>query len=194
MANYVIVLNWNGWKDTIECLESVFRLDCKDFRVIVCDNASTDGSLERLKEWARGEIQFGEIQSGAVNPGLCHLSNPPVLKPIPYIQLTREEAESCDGVGSAPLVLIEAGANLGYAGGNNVGLRYALGDATAEFFWLLNNDTVADPGALAEMILFMRQHPNVGLCGSLNLSYFEPQRTLLRGGGRYNRWTARVSK
>jgi hypothetical protein len=110
------------------------------------------------------------------------------------VQLTREQAESGENACSAPLVLIQTGANLGYAGGNNVGLRYALRDQTANFFWLLNNDTVVAPDALAEMIHFMQRHLKVGLCGSLNLSYFEPKETLVRGGGKYNRWTARTSR
>ena len=47
----IIILNWNGWKDTIECLESVFRIDYPNYQVIVLDNASTDGSVERIKAW-----------------------------------------------------------------------------------------------------------------------------------------------
>ena len=35
---YIILLNWNGWKDTIECLESVFRSQYDHYKVIVCDN------------------------------------------------------------------------------------------------------------------------------------------------------------
>jgi len=36
---YVILVNWNGWRDTIECLESLLMSDEPDFRVIVCDQA-----------------------------------------------------------------------------------------------------------------------------------------------------------
>ena len=41
--------------------------------------------------------------------------------------------------------IIEAGANLGYAGGNNTGIRHALKDA-AEFVCILNNDVTVEPG------------------------------------------------
>lgn len=47
--------------------------------------------------------------------------------------------------------LIESGANLGYAGGNNLGIRHAL-RAGADAVWILNNDTLADPAALAELV------------------------------------------
>jgi len=45
----IIILNWNGWKDTIECLESVFRNTYPKYQVIVVDNGSTDGSMEKIK-------------------------------------------------------------------------------------------------------------------------------------------------
>jgi len=34
----IIILNWNGWKDTIECLESVFKNIYPNYQVIVVDN------------------------------------------------------------------------------------------------------------------------------------------------------------
>jgi len=89
MYSSVIVLNWNGWKDTIECLESLFRLDCPDFRVVVCDNASADGSMEKIKKWARGDLL-----AESANPQLSYLLAHPFTKPIPHLELTREQAES----------------------------------------------------------------------------------------------------
>src|SRR5918997_2832779 len=86
---HVLVLNWNGWRDTLECLESVFRVDYANLRVIVCDNASTDGSLERIKEWAEGRL----APDPAPNERLRHLSSPSVPKPIEYVEYGRAEAE-----------------------------------------------------------------------------------------------------
>ena len=45
----VVVLNWNGWKDTISCVESLQQLDYPDFWLIVVDNASSDDSVTRIK-------------------------------------------------------------------------------------------------------------------------------------------------
>ena len=53
---------------------------------------------------------------------------------------------------AAQLVLIQNGSNLGFAGGNNVGLRFALRDPALQYFWLLNNDTVVQPGALSALV------------------------------------------
>ena len=52
----VILLNHNGWADTIECLESLFRCDYPNFKVIVCDNGSTDESFALLTAWAEGRL------------------------------------------------------------------------------------------------------------------------------------------
>src|SRR5215210_5475186 len=52
---YIIILNWNGWKDTIECLESLQQLDYPNFRAVVVDNGSSDDSLHRIERWASGD-------------------------------------------------------------------------------------------------------------------------------------------
>ena len=47
---FIIILNWNGYKDTAECLQSLCRLSYPSYEVIVADNDSADGSVSRLKE------------------------------------------------------------------------------------------------------------------------------------------------
>jgi hypothetical protein len=58
----------------------------------------------------------------------------------------------------------------------------------------LNNDTVVEPDALLAMVRLMEQRPELGLCGSLNLNYFNPTLVQAQGGMAYNRWTGRVSR
>ena len=50
---YVIVLNYRGADDTIACLNSLAKLDYPDVRLIVVDNASGDGSVEKLKTFQK---------------------------------------------------------------------------------------------------------------------------------------------
>lgn len=46
----IIVLNWNGAKDTIECLDSLKKINYPNYRIIVVDNGSTDGSPEAIRK------------------------------------------------------------------------------------------------------------------------------------------------
>jgi len=183
MNVYVVLVNYNGWRDTIECLETLFRSRAS-FRVLVCDNGSTDRSLERIAAWAEGLLDFLPL-----NSPLKRLLHAPLERPLPYARYTKEEAEAGgDAADSVPLVLIECGANLGFAGGNNVGLRYALGRADFDYAWLLNNDTAVEPDALGAMLCRLKEAPGAGLCSSTLLEYHRPERIQSLGGGWYCKW------
>lgn len=182
---YVVVLNWNGWRDTLACLESVLRSDYTAFRVIVCDNASSDGSPERIKAWAAGELEPACPPAAAVR----RCVRAPVAKPIAWLELTRTEAETVAASRpDVPLTLIHTGGNLGYAGGNNIGLRYALARGDAAYCWVLNNDLVIAGDAISRLVERMQAQPEAGLCGSVLLDYHAPERVQALGGATYNRW------
>lgn len=182
---YVVVLNWNGWEDTLACLESILRSDYPALRVIVCDNASTDGSPERIKAWAAGAL---EPACAPIKP-VSYPIRPPVAKPIACLELTRAEAQRNPALlPDVPLTLIHTGGNLGYAGGNNIGLRYALARGDADYCWVLNNDLVIAPDALSSLVARMQAQPEAGLCGSVLLDYYTPQRVQALGGAKYNPW------
>jgi len=53
----IIILNWNGWEDTVECLESIFQINYHNFVVIVVDNASEDDSIEKLRQYCNGILK-----------------------------------------------------------------------------------------------------------------------------------------
>src|SRR3989344_6423355 len=67
------------------------------------------------------------------------------------------------------VILIETENNLGFTGGNNIGIRSAL-DVNADFIWILNNDTLVDKNILSTIEVF--KDPNVGIVGSK--IYFAP--------------------
>ena len=183
---YIILVNWNGWADTVECLESVFRQDYPNYRVVVCDNASADGSLGHLEAWAEGRALYVPPEASP----LRHLTTPALRKPLDFLTLNRERAER-GGDGTDPaLLLVDGGGNLGFAGGNNVGLRYALARGDADYLWLLNNDTVVEPDCLTRMVRRLHDHPGRATCGSRVLFYDHPETVQALGGGRFNRWTA----
>jgi GT2 family glycosyltransferase len=178
---YIIVLNWNGWKDTSQCLESVFRSDYPNFRVIVCDNRSTDGSMQKIKDWAEGKLIVDE----KINEKLQPLISPPLEKPLANVQYTRTEAEEGgkNDDEEIPLVLIQNDSNAGYSGGNNVGIRYAL-KKNADYIWLLNNDTVVTDSTLKELVYRMQSDENPGLVGAVIYHASEPSKIQAYGGGK----------
>ena len=69
-----------------------------------------------------------------------------------------------DRAGTDPRIrLIENGDNLGFAGGNNIGIGAADGD----YVLLLNNDTYMPPGAIAAMVRHLERNPQIGIVGPL---------------------------
>ena len=180
----IVILNWNGWEDTIECLESVLRSDYTNYQVIIVDNDSHDGSLDYIKAWAEGELN---VRIDPDNP-LRKLSYPPVRKPIPYVYYKRDEAEKNgyskkkEGLKEVvrnnntitteyPLIFIQTGNNLGFAGGNNVGIRYAI-RSNADYVLLLNNDTVVEPSFLKGLVYTGKQDDKIAILGSIIADYY----------------------
>jgi GT2 family glycosyltransferase len=46
----IVIVNWNGYEDTIECLDSLRSLEYPNYLVIVVDNASSDDSGRKIRE------------------------------------------------------------------------------------------------------------------------------------------------
>ena len=183
---YVLLVNWNGWTDTVECLESLFRCEYPNLKVIVCDNGSSDDSLSRLREWAQGKSSSPPVPGSPLKE---LVSQKTTAKPVSFVEYDRDEAEEGGDSSADPeLVLIDTGANLGFAGGNNVGLRYLLARADFDYVWLLNNDTVAEPHALTSLVERMEKSSEIGICGSTLLHYETPDKVQARGGAWYCKW------
>jgi GT2 family glycosyltransferase len=183
---YIVVLNWNGWQDTIECLESVFRLEYPGFTVIVCDNASSDGSMEKIQDWAGGHIR-----AACSSPDLRRLVMPPCPKPVAFVAIPASEVAAPTAPPDVRLVLIRTGANLGFAGGNNVGIRYALARGHRGYIWLLNNDTVIEPDSLSALVRMAQCDSMLGICGSLLRNYHAPH-DVQTTGRTYRPWSGRT--
>lgn len=79
------------------------------------------------------------------------------------------------------VTLIETGHNLGYVGGNNVGLEYA--NAThADYALLLNNDTEVAPDFLSLLVDAAETDPKIGIVGPTIYYHTEPERIWSAGG------------
>lgn len=135
----IIVLNWNGRDLTLDCLRSLAAVTTPHVRIIVVDNASTDGSAGAVRQ------QYG-----------------------------------------SRVTLIENAQNLGFAAGNNVGIRRAL-DEGADFVLLLNNDTVVAPDFVEHLHKPMLTTPDIGITAP-KIYYAEPKNQIWFAGGELSMW------
>lgn len=83
--------------------------------------------------------------------------------------------------------LVLTGKNLGFSGGCNAGIRRALAES-ADYVWLLNNDAIADPGALDALVHKAESAPRIGAVGSAIYCMEEPAKLQAWGGGYVNFW------
>lgn len=136
-----VILNWNGWRDTLECLEALKRSTYSNLSIVVVDNGSANDSVARIKS-----------------------SRPDIL-------------------------LLENGQNLGFAGGNNIGIRHAIVHG-AEYVWLLNNDTWPASDALTALVAKAMTDDCIGAVGSVCYFADAPSKVEAWGGARVNLWIA----
>lgn len=129
----VILLNWNGTADTLECLESLRRSPLSHFDVVIVENGSREEEVRRLKDALKGEV------------------------------------------------LLESKENLGFAGGNNLALRYGLGRGY-RYFFLLNNDTHIGTDCLFRLKEAAHSDPQIGIVGAVNYYAADPGRVWYSGG------------
>ncbi len=174
----IIILNWNGWEDTIECLESLYQINYNNYDVILIDNDSQDDSIQKLKEYAKGEL---EVNSRFI-------SEKTENKPIQFLENTRRESEtsySSKNLAKIPsnkkLTIIKNDVNEGFPGGCNLGMEYALNKNT-DYILLLNNDVVVNKNFLNELVNFSETDSTIGIVGSKIYSYNEPNILQAAGG------------
>jgi len=122
----IVVLNWNRKSDTIQCLDSIAKLQVPDFKapiqIIVVDNASTDNSQKEIKR---------------------------------ALKVLNEKADfECE--------LIINKKNLGFAEGNNVGIKHAI-NHDADYVLILNNDTVIDSKMVFTLLECAKKYPKSGV-------------------------------
>jgi GT2 family glycosyltransferase len=134
-----IILNWNGWQDTLVCLDALKRCSYPQLKILVVDNGSSNDSVNMIR---------------SAHPGV---------------------------------LLLESGRNIGFAGGNNIGIRFALAHG-ADYVWLLNNDTKPDPHALSALLAKAQTDNVIGAVASICYFAHEPSKVQAWAGARVNLW------
>lgn len=134
----IILVNYNGYTDTVECVKSIRESTYPAYRIIVVDNGS--GDAERLQQ---------------------------------------------DAFLNEHTTLILSEENLGFSGGNNLGIEYAETAFAPEYYFLLNNDTVIEPQALERMVDTCENTADCGILTGRILYYSEPK-LLWAAGGKFD--------
>jgi GT2 family glycosyltransferase len=139
----IILLNWNSYLHSRNCVQSLTAAKEVEFDIILIDNASYDGSARKLQE------EFPQIK------------------------------------------FIQSPKNLGFTGGNNIGLRQAL-EMNYEYVMLLNNDVFVYDNFLFHLYNFLDFHKDVGAVQPL--IYNHPDRfKIWNGGGSFNKLTGNTN-
>lgn len=180
---YILLVNYKGHLDTIECLESCLKLNYSNFNIVVIDNSPTNYSVNYILDWARGK-------TNRVNTNFEDILLPLSQKPIDIVLL--EEGEiSRRSFQQKKITLIKAKENNGFAAGNNIGYKFIDQLNDYKFIWFLNNDTVVRPESLRRLVNYWEKTENdkLGILGSTLVRYFNPDR-IQALGGLFNKWFA----
>lgn len=179
----VVLVNWNGAAHCVDCLDTLLAGDLSRMRVYLVDNDSADDSIERVRRWCAQPVRPDD----AIDlPGVLRVSDAREPRPVPLaIADAADAAVPRRADDDPPVTLIRAGANLGFAGGNNLGMRYA-GLDRFDYFWLLNTDTVVHRDALAELVACAQADAGIGMVGSTLRYHGAPDTVQALGGARFD--------
>lgn len=184
----VILLNWNNWSDTVECLESLKNVNYENFSVTIVDNNSKNDSIKKLREYANGNIdvssEYFDNDSGPTQFDLVEYTNDEVTS-------TNFETEIYP-TGMDKVSLIQNDKNYGFPEGNNIGIKYSQ-IHNPDYYLLLNNDTAVDPEFITELVKTAEQREQAGIVGSIILDYEDP--SLVQSfGGKVHWWLGGITK
>jgi len=161
---WIIVLNWNGWQDTIELLTSLRSITYRNHRTVVFDNGSTDLSVSRIRDYANSnDMRCREILLASAS------------------ELAVSPPGSVDSQVSQELILMRSQSNLGFAAANNIVIRSAI-KSGAEYVLLLNNDMLVHKDFLGHLVETGSREERVGIVGGKIYYYYKPTKVWFAGG------------
>ena len=173
----VIVLNWNGWQDTVACLSSLQAQDYPSFSLLVIDNGSTDDSLLQIKK-AMPSVELLQTGlnlgfGGGCNVGIKHA----LARGADYVWLINSDATVDPGALSALVRVAEKNPFLGSVGSvlyeaDSSGQVQLWGGGTVDL-WLGRSHHQKSPAALdfisgASMLLRRATIEQVGMFDQSN--------------------------
>lgn len=140
----MIVLNWNAPADTVGCLASLRQLHGINPTIVVVDNGSCDGSMAEIEDYLQRNRHKAII-------------------------LSAQECQEFDCTGMVDMYVIRNDFNAGYAGGNNIGIRFAVSKLGVDYVWIVNNDARFDKNSLLRLVDVANGDDRIGFVGAVVL-------------------------
>jgi GT2 family glycosyltransferase len=190
----VLVVTWNRKAHVENILRSLSRqtypLAAMDVTVI--DNASTDGTLEHLRDLFMPDAVVFNRTDEAHRPNFQTVAR--TVDPDEAATEVLGGTTPTNLLGFRSLTIIRNQANLGGCGGFNTGFGFtewlATRDprSTPDFLWLVDDDADVPPDALDHLTRAMNAAPDIGLVGSRTVN-IEDRATTIETTIYYNFWT-----
>lgn len=148
----IIVLNYNGWKDTEACLKSVLSSGYDRFSLIVVDNNSQNDEAAVIDRWLHRILTVREEVPGAGSDE---------YRGVGYADAGSRSSDRLQP-GEPRAFLLASRENYGFTRGNNLAIEFAFDRLDPDYVLLLNNDVVLEPDTLSRLVDFAETGRDVG--------------------------------
>lgn len=180
MNTTIIITNFHGDEDSIECLQSLLVAEDNNFNIVVVDNSEGDYSLNKILAWIQNPIivdTLKTIDSHRLNE----------YGEIRYTHLNVGEVSNITFEYNKEIIVIKSRSNLGFGAACNDGLRYCLEWMSSDLIYFLNNDAVLKSGTVNELAKYFTENTNAGIMGTAVMEYRDPS-IVQTIGGKYNQF------
>ncbi|MBU4210188.1 glycosyltransferase family 2 protein [Patescibacteria group bacterium] len=152
----IIVLNWNQPALTIQTIKSLLKIKHTSFnyKIFLVDNASTDNSIEL----------FNKFTHRHPDPSHRHPDSPTGEEGSPRNRQKQQRDSSASPQNDVKIQILQTSSNLGYANGNNFGIKQALKE-NFDYILVINNDVLVDPDFLQILLKSAQKNPKLAILG-----------------------------
>lgn len=172
----VAICTFNSVDVILDCLESLLASVGVELSIVIVDNASTDGTVALIRDWAAGSSTYKLTED-------C----PFVLKPVARSLPLSLAGGPLSGL-LHRITLVENGVNGGFAVGVNAGLMLLSAERELDRFWILNPDSMVPKDTARAFATQTAPPGGFALMGGRVL-YLDTPECIQIDGGTLNHWT-----
>jgi GT2 family glycosyltransferase len=177
---HVIILNYNCWKDTIECINSLLESTYSNFQIFLIDNNSNDNSQAEILNYLEILKKGNSFQSNYFFLPNINKFDSNILK------VTDRDETKFD----YPIIFLQSSKNIGFAGANNLIINELINEVG--YIWLLNPDMIICKNTLENLVFFTFKKNLHSIVGSITKSYYNRDIIETYGGGKIKPYFATV--